>query len=345
MMTACMATGLGLSPTFLAAADLILASAITPQARPAAIDFELQNQLDFRDVSFKDCYGKPVCRAKGASVHAYRINETGTDWAEAKLYWDPVDGLGVLGGGQDDEIDADEKIIVRFDDPKNVLNVWYTDLFAKEQSRYGRVTKQRNSLSSPANVLTRDYEKARATIYTSAGHPTQTVTFGVVNLPTVEFNEVINSDVFETGGDLRKRLLIEDGTASVLSGVTNDAGLLETTKVRLDENAERTENALQDIGLTQDSMTIALNFADQMDIPLVEGNTINNERMTAFLANIEQLGDILEASKLERVIGDVSNGEVPQSMWPGRSVQAIEFTAEADTSNDYSIAGFVFAND
>ncbi|MBW2339522.1 MAG: PEP-CTERM sorting domain-containing protein [Deltaproteobacteria bacterium] len=81
--------------------------------------------IDFRTSDWAGANGRSVYTVGDVTVSAYDVHDPG--W-HAKLYQDEVDGLGVLGG-QDDEIDRHEFIWVHIKGEMMINGVWITDLF------------------------------------------------------------------------------------------------------------------------------------------------------------------------------------------------------------------------
>jgi hypothetical protein len=81
--------------------------------------------IDFRDAAWAGAYGQNEWTVDSATAIAWPKG--------AELYQDNVDGLGVLGGTNDDEIDwidgRKEILQVLVDGGMNLSGIWITDLF------------------------------------------------------------------------------------------------------------------------------------------------------------------------------------------------------------------------
>lgn len=105
----------------LAITGLVFGSLAMATPIPADID------IDFRDDAWSDADGQFYFEADGITAVAL-----GGEYA---LYQDSDDGLGIRGGGQNDEIDGDEILVLAMDadfyDTQGLLEgVWLTDLFS-----------------------------------------------------------------------------------------------------------------------------------------------------------------------------------------------------------------------
>ncbi len=107
---------------FLAIAALTAASS---SALAMPIGNSLDGHIDFRSSDYSACFGLTDCVVGGLSLSA--ANEDGA----AGIYWDGLDGLGVQGGQEGDEIDGlnGEMLTVNFATPTTLLGVWFSDLF------------------------------------------------------------------------------------------------------------------------------------------------------------------------------------------------------------------------
>ena len=76
--------------------------ATAQEAAAALIDQDLSAQIDFRSLAFGLCFSQPTCTVEGVTITAERRDVAGDGWVPALIYWDPMDGLGVLEGGQNE---------------------------------------------------------------------------------------------------------------------------------------------------------------------------------------------------------------------------------------------------
>ena len=70
----------------------------------AQIDSELSAGIDFRQSTFSVCLGRTECSVAGLSVLGQRRLTQESDWISAPIYWDPIDGLGIEDGAQNDVV-------------------------------------------------------------------------------------------------------------------------------------------------------------------------------------------------------------------------------------------------
>jgi hypothetical protein len=100
----------------------------------------LTPQVDFRDVEFSGADRQTSFASSfegvGFTISASRLTDGGTE--DALLWWDAVDGIGIRGGMQQDEIDSDEFLSITFDQVIGLSHIFLSDLFTGEQ--YSGVT-------------------------------------------------------------------------------------------------------------------------------------------------------------------------------------------------------------
>lgn len=94
-------------------------------ANAAVIGDALNGQIDFRTTDYSPCANESSCTVGNLTIAA--SNNAGS----ADIFWDQLDGLGVLGGQENDEIDGSnmELLTLTFAAPETVLGIWFTDLF------------------------------------------------------------------------------------------------------------------------------------------------------------------------------------------------------------------------
>ena len=96
--------------------------------------------LDFKKPLFSSCAFRSECIIAGIKVSAFRT-ANGEDLIEnaelrpAILHWDNIDGLGVIGGKEDDEIDPDEMIIMELPASRAIKMFNLSDLFLGSEGR------------------------------------------------------------------------------------------------------------------------------------------------------------------------------------------------------------------
>ena len=101
----------------------VVASAAVADGHKAEIDLTLENGIDFRTVAFSECFERTECEVNGVRISAEHWDNDIIGWAPSRIYWSPIDGFGVIGGGQNDEIDFEERLIVEFVEPQLVDRV------------------------------------------------------------------------------------------------------------------------------------------------------------------------------------------------------------------------------
>ena len=83
------------------------------------------------DIDFRSAQWQPRGLQSSLSYQAVTVSaqeKHGRHWQAEKLYWDNRDGLSILGG-EHDEIDGRERLVIQFDRPTQLAGVWLTDLF------------------------------------------------------------------------------------------------------------------------------------------------------------------------------------------------------------------------
>lgn len=96
--------------------------------------------LDFKKPLFSQCAYRTECNIAGIKIAAFRT-ASGEELIEnatirpAILHWDNIDGLGVIGGKEEDEIDPDEKIVMEFPAFRAIKAVNLSDLFTGSEGR------------------------------------------------------------------------------------------------------------------------------------------------------------------------------------------------------------------
>ncbi len=103
----------------------LLALSVAQTAQAGIIGSELDGQIDFRTSDYAVCSGVSPCTVGNLTI------EASNGMGAADIFWGAMDGLGVLGGQEDDEIDGSnqEQLKLTFAMPQTVLGVWFTDLF------------------------------------------------------------------------------------------------------------------------------------------------------------------------------------------------------------------------
>lgn len=298
-----------------------------------SIDRDLEQQVDFRSLDFSECFEEFSCQVNGVTVTAERRNDDDTNWVPAQLYWDPVDGLGILDGGQNDEIDFDERLLVTLDQAQPVSRIWVSDLFLGEDPRYG------SSGENIAEEVLEDVEVAEIVLKVGGFELDRRLLVGEVQLPDDQFNTGV-SEVFRDEGDLRRRIVINEEIISIVApdpSALNSSVLLLTELGKIDDEKRVIFEGLEtfEIDLTE----ILLEFHDA---ELFAFGTHNFEEVERRLQDRGELESMNLASQELRAVGDWDNGELAEQLPVAMTVDVIEFYAPFDASNDFSVAGLVF---
>ena len=108
-------------------------------ASAAEAAFSEPPQVDFRDPIFAAADGQhsfmSTFTTEGTVIEftlkAFVVGSGSGDGA-ALLWWDPVDGIGIRGGNQNDEIDENETLLIQFSQTIGLSHVFFSDFFAGE---------------------------------------------------------------------------------------------------------------------------------------------------------------------------------------------------------------------
>ncbi|MDO6728047.1 hypothetical protein Q4544_13995 [Cognatishimia sp. 1_MG-2023] len=318
----------------LAAPVLVVTASVGHTQNLSQIDSELRSHLDFRSLLFRSCLGQHECTVGDISLRAMRLRDDNETWGQATLYWDPIDGIGVQDGAQNDEIDFDERLEIRFAQPQTVAKVWYSDLFHTEDRRYGSFATDRVQ-NEPE-----DAEIAGMTLV-AAGQEFGTETFSATDrLPWASFNQEV-SVRFQENGDLRRRVIIQNEIVTVLapSGTSdredlllqNPVGTIDKDKRAIFEGTETFEIDLAGI-LTEFHGT-----------NLFAVGTNNFDLIERIAANEAELNNLRLVAERKRTSIQMSNGEVGAELLNATGIDGLNFFAPFDASNDFSVAGIILA--
>lgn len=297
----------------------------------ATIDIQLAEQLDFRALAFKDCLDKESCTVDGVTIAAFDRETEQDEWRPAEIYWDPVDGIGVSGGDQNDEIDFDERLTVTFDAERAVKSIWLSDMFIAETQRYGGIS-----------ISGEDYEYARIEFVADGILVNETRISGFDRLPRDAFNSVI-SGLFAESGDLRRRTIVDERTlALVLPNFDYGRDVL----IELPLDSLEGDNDAEKRAIFEGVPTVEIDVSDILaefaSAPIFAPGTYNANRMRERLESDTRLLQIKETAQSARVVSDVKNGEIAGEFDPAIGTTQLIFLAPFDTSNDYSVAGVIF---
>ncbi|WP_131802600.1 hypothetical protein [Yoonia litorea] len=293
----------------------------------AQIDQELAQGIDFRSVAYSGCLDQFECTVGDITIVGQRRLNENSAWVSAPLYWDPIDGFGIQDGAQNDEIDIDERLLVRFADPVALDRIWLSDLFVSEDRRYG---------SSQTDLVVgepEDAEIAGLTFLIDGAELANITVAGESRLPWAQFNQEVDTR-FQENGDLRRRIVVNDDIVTV---VIPGADITLQTPV--------TENDRAKQGLFDGLETVELDISDLLaefnNAALFEVGTNNFELINAIAANPESLSTLIRIAQEKRTTIQLSNGEVGFDVDPTMMLNEIAFFSPFDASNDFSIAGVI----
>jgi len=304
--------------------------ATAQEAAAALIDQDLSEQIDFRSLAFGLCFSQPTCTVEGVTITAERRDVAGDGWVPALIYWDPMDGLGVLEGGQNDEIDFDERLTVSFNGLETVERVWLSDLFIGEDRRYGSY--------DPAGDP--DVETAGIQFMRGEAIVSDMTVDGMNILPQDPFDQIVSSQ-FREDGDLYRRIVVRDNVISVVAPGANSWGRTELLTFPIDEIDEDKLAIFEGIETTEVDLTdIILGFND---VPLFSAGSHNANVILAALNDEALLQSLRDTAEDGRVVGSRSNGELGVDITPATPATALSFVSVFGGSNDFSVAGIVLA--
>ena len=292
----------------------------------AQIDTELATGIDFREVAFAGCLDSTECTVGNVTIIGQRVNQDGA-WLSASLYWDPIDGIGVQDGAQNDEIDFDERVLVRFDGATTLERIWLSDLFMNEDRRYG---------SSQTDLIIGEPEDAEVAgvSFFAAGAELLTITVsGESPLPWAQFNQEVDIR-FREDGDLRRRIVVNDELLTIV--VPGNNITLQTPLGANDDEKQSLFEGLETVELDLTELLAEFNTA-----ALFEVGTKNFELISAIAQDPDNLAEIMRIAQDKRTSIQMSNGEVGFNVDPSMTVEEIAFFSPFDASNDFSIAGIV----
>lgn len=303
-------------------------------ADPGRIDRDLRGQWDFRDVAFSGCFEQTECFALGITITAERRQNDGATWMPAQLYWDPVDGIGVMAGGQNDEIDFDERVLVTFEGSKggtaNIDRIWLSDIFVGEDQRYGN--------SDPAGPD--DVEVAVIQTMFAGTMLSEDLVDGADVLPPDPFNAEVVAG-FEPGSDLFRRVIVQEEIITVLVPSPDETGRMQMLSFPISDLDE------EKLALFEGIETVEIDLADILagfnDVPFNAAGSANADLIDDVLEDLARLQEIRQQASETRLVSSISNGELGVEMDESLDVEVLVFMAVLGGSNDYSIAGIVQA--
>ncbi|ARE41241.1 hypothetical protein RGUI_3100 [Rhodovulum sp. P5] len=298
----------------------------------ALIDRELFGALDFRSRSFEACADRPVCVVGNVTVTAERQTEDGASWTPARLYWDPVDGLGITDGAQNDEVDIDERLSIRFAAPVRIRKIWLSDLFLGEEKRYGAAGNDR------VEGVPDDVEVAGIALASEGREILNFTVKGEVELPDHQFNQNV-STLFLEDGDLRRRLLIDNDVITVIADGTGAGGAALSLRIPLGQVDADKRGVFEGVETVEiDLSTILSGFRNAR---MFLAGTQNFDLLKALSFDPDGLAELRETAIRQRAAGDWSNGELGVELSDKFEVDTVRFFAPFDSSNDFSVAGII----
>lgn len=292
----------------------------------AQIDVELAGSLDFRDIVFAPCLDQAECTVGEVTIVGQRRLSQDL-WVNALIYWDPIDGFGIQDGAQNDEIDFDERLLVRFETARNIERIWLSDLFISEDGRYG---------SSQTDLIAGEPENAEVAgiSFLNSGAELQNITVsGEDRLPWAQFNQEIDTR-FREDGDLRRRIVVNDDLVTL---VIPGADLtLQTPTGAVDSDKQSLFEGLETVELDLTELLAEFNGAE-----LFEVGTRNFELVNAMVNDPDNLAELLRKAQEKRTSIRMSNGEVGFDVELEVAVDEVTFFSPFDASNDFSVAGII----
>lgn len=296
------------------------------------INDELNTALDFRSVQFAECEDQPTCKVGAVTIKAERRETETSPWLSAEIYWDPIDGLGVKDGAQNDEIDFDERLNITFDDSVTLKKIWFTDLFLKEDGRYTA-----NRTETVSGVV-QDVEIAGYELLRDGEPFLINEVEGTARMPWQSFNMRILSGLTESG-DLRRRVIIrEDRAVLIVPDPANKRREVELVMPIHEIDPEK-------LSIFEGTETVEIDISEILvefeESPLFLQGTHNYERLKALLDNPEKLEAVRQKAQRMRTISDLSNGELGVELDRPELLNGINFYAPFNSSNDFSVAGLI----
>ncbi|WP_097069747.1 hypothetical protein [Rhodobacter maris] len=328
---------LSVLPIALAGLCLLADPLCAQDADPSLIDRELAHGIDLRSNAFARCMGLPSCTVDGLTLSAERETVDGLGWQPAALYWDPIDGIGILDGAQNDEIDIDERLTVQSDTALTSLGrIWLSDLFLGEEKRYGALGNDK------IEGVPDDVEVAGIALWSGQKEQARFIVTGKDVLPEDPFNQHV-SGTFLEDGDLRRRLLLNNDIITVLSagrGTGANAIAISTALGEVDQAKRGIFDGVETVEI--DLSSILAGFRGT--IMFLQG-THNFDAVQRLAATPSAWNVLRQDAVRDRSVGDWSNGELGVAIKEDAPTDKIVFFSPFDSSNDFSVAGFVTRKD
>lgn len=300
----------------------------------ALIDTELNDAVDFRTVAFSSCLNKSVCSVGDISISAQRRDPDieNAPWVEGQIYWDPVDGLGIRDGAQNDEIDFNERLILRFSTPVTMTKVWLSDLFHTEDRRY------RSGSTDRIEGISEDAEVAGVTLQLGETTISTLLVEAESKLTWASFNQEI-LPTFRENGDLRRRIVIDGERIVIVAPGDGGSGRLLEQRFEIAQIGLDKKSIFDGVETVEIDLTEIL--AEFSGTKLFSVGTTNFEIIEALLNEPSKLENLHRVAHDKRDTIRMSNGEVGQAFGAALEADTITFFAPFDASNDFSISGIV----
>lgn len=298
----------------------------------AVVDIELASQIDFRADAFRGCFDTLRCTVGEVTVHAERRTPDGLSWEPALLYWDPIDGIGIQDGGQNDEIDFDERLFVTFASPQTVEKIWLSDLFHTEDGRYGSGDTDR------IEDVAEDAEAAAITVSLDDVPQTTVLVEADDRLPFVQFNEEVTIE-FDEDGDLRRRVVISNEDVRIVAPGVDGRGRIGPEQFTIGKIDPEKKSIFDGLETVEIDITGILQEFEQAE--MFDFGTLNFDYIRSLSEDPEALNQLRTTAEVKRTTVDLSNGEVAWTFETPTPATRLEFIAPFDASNDYSVAGII----
>lgn len=298
----------------------------------AVVDIELASQIDFRADAFRPCFDQLRCTVGNVTVHAERRTPNGLAWEPAKIYWDPVDGIGIQDGGQNDEIDFDERLFVTFETAQTVEKVWLSDLFRDEDGRYGSGETDR------IEGVFEDAEAAAITLSLDGAAQTTVLIEADDRLPFTQFNEEVSLE-FDEDGDLRRRIVIASENVRIVAPGVDGRGRIGPEQFTIGQIDPEKKSIFDGLETVEIDITSILEEFDQAE--MFDFGTLNFDYIRSLTEDPAALNALRTTAETKRTTIDLSNGEVAWTFETPTPATQLEFIAPFDASNDYSVAGII----
>jgi hypothetical protein len=94
-------------------------------------------KIEFNVAGYGPPSGAAAMYSRTDSTTGVGLSFTASSAAAASIWWDPLDGFGVIGSGpnsySNDEIEGDDRLTLRFDRPVHLLGWGVTDFFNEQE--------------------------------------------------------------------------------------------------------------------------------------------------------------------------------------------------------------------